>query len=368
MLCFSIFPLQNKIFISSYFGGDYGDNAKYIIEELNRQGYDYKIIWLMKKSLVNHHHLPTEIKPTVYGSITSFFHMATAKVWINNSRFTYAIHKRKGQVYIQTWHGGPGMKKVEQDAEKALDKRYVYFAKKDSQMTDYYLSNSRFMTQLFSNAFWYNGKIVECGTPRNDIFFQDNSVYSKKVKAYYGLDDNCKIVVYGPTFRKDHDLSVYSIDAYRCCQALSTRFGGKWILCMRLHPNLYELAEKLHTDGVKIINATKYPDAQELFAAADCLITDYSSMIIDFIPTGKPGFTFATDVKRYVDDRGFYFTFQDLPFPFADCNHQLLENILHFDAEKYQADLQSFCQKTGFLENGHASRRVIELIEAAMNL
>lgn len=35
MLCFSIFPLQNKIFISSYFGGDYGDNAKYIIEELN---------------------------------------------------------------------------------------------------------------------------------------------------------------------------------------------------------------------------------------------------------------------------------------------------------------------------------------------
>lgn len=98
MLCFSIFPLQNKIFISSYFGGDYGDNAKYIIEELNRQGYDYKIIWLLKKSLVNHHHLPTEIKPTVYGSITSFFHMATAKVWINNSRFTYAIHKRKGQV------------------------------------------------------------------------------------------------------------------------------------------------------------------------------------------------------------------------------------------------------------------------------
>lgn len=366
MLCFSVFPLQNKIFVSSYFGGDYGDNAKYILEELNRQEHHYKIIWLLKKDLMGRHHLPPTIQPVAYGSIASFFHMATARVWLNNSRFTYALRKRRGQIYIQTWHGGPGMKKVEQDAAESLDRRYVYFAKKDSQMTDYYLSNSRFMTRLFSNAFWYQGKIIECGTPRNDIFFKDTTVYSKKIRAFYGLDDNCKIVVYGPTFRKDHNLSVYAIDASRCCQALSTRFGGNWVLLMRLHPNLYELAENLNTDGNKIINATKYPDAQELFAAADCLITDYSSMIIDFIPTGRPGFTFATDVENYMDDRGFYFTFQDLPFPFAGSNDQLVENILSFNAEKYQADLQSFCERTGLVENGHAAQKAVEFILASM--
>ena len=367
MLLCSIFPLQNKIFVSSYFGGDYGDNAKYIVEELRRQNLDYQVVWLLKKSLMEHHHLPQGVKAVAYNSAASFFEMATAKVWINNSRFTTALRKRKGQLYIQTWHGGPGMKKVERDVEDALDVRYVHFAKKDSRMTDVYLSNSTFMTNLYANVFWYDGEIVECGSPRNDIFFGDTKKYADKIRAFYSTPADKKMVVYGPTFRKDHNLEVYSIDGEQCCRALSERFGGEWVLLMRLHPNLFELAEKMQTDGGRIINATQYPDPQELFAAADCLITDYSSLIVDYLPTQRPGFIFATDVDQYIDDRGFYFEFSDMPFPFSESNDRLIENILQFDEEKYRQDIAAFRKKTGLLERGVASKKAAEMIRSHMD-
>ena len=89
----------------------------------------------------------------------------TAKVWVDSNRKEGYIRKRKGQFYIQTWHGGVPLKKIEGDCEEYLGEVYIQRAKWDSAMTDLYLSNGGFCTDMYRRAFWYTGEILECGTP-----------------------------------------------------------------------------------------------------------------------------------------------------------------------------------------------------------
>ena len=54
-----------------------------------------------------------------------------------------------------------------------------------------------------------------------------------------------------------------------------------------------------------------YPDGTELLLAADVLVTDYSSISVDFANTGRPMLFFAYDLEEYTERvRGFYIDFE----------------------------------------------------------
>jgi CDP-glycerol glycerophosphotransferase len=361
---FALWPIRrNKIFITSYFGRGYGDNGKYIYEALVRFGIDCDAVWQMKNPETDAKELPAGVRPVRYKSPRAVFEMETASVWIDNSRKMFG-HKRKNQLYIQTWHGGPGVKRVEKDVEDALGARYVRMAKKDSLMCDLMISNSRFMTQLYQNAFWYYGEILECGSPRNDILCEEQPELREKVRSAFHLAPSVRIALYAPTFRKDERLDVYDLDRQRTLDALEKRFGGEWAMLVRLHPTISEKAAELGGGGTRERNATAYPDMQELLAASDCLITDYSSSDADFLLTRRPCFLYAPDIQEYREDRGFYFPWSDFPFPIAADNQKLGENIRLFDDAAYQKDIDAFAGKTGLLMKSAGSRAVAERIRA----
>ncbi len=362
-LFYSLYPIQkNKIFVTSYYGADYGDNGKYIVEELLKRNSDLDIVWQLKDPLLNNNHLPEKVRGVKYFSRQAVFEAQTAGVWIDNSRKIFG-NKRKGQLYIQTWHGGPGIKRCERDVEEQLAKSYVKHAKKDSAMCDIILSNSTFMTNLFLNSFWYDGKILQCGTPRNDVIRKNDPEISLKVRSFFGLDVDTKLLLYAPTFRKNGTLDVYDIDLDRCCRALKKRFGGEWKALLRLHPNISDKADQLSCNSDCVIPATTYSDMQELLATSDCLITDYSSSNVDFMISGKPCFLYASDLEEYRNDRGYYFKFEDFPFPLSSNNEELEEAIRGFSEKSYSENLLRFTEMTGQNEPGTASQTVADIIE-----
>ena len=77
-------------------------------------------------------------------------------------------------------------------------------------------------------------------------------------------------------------------------KTVSEKFGGKWVVMMRLHPRLVNLMQDFAGNKDFIIDATNYSDIQELMVSSDALITDYSSCIYDFMLSRKPGFIYAT--------------------------------------------------------------------------
>ena len=367
VLCylFRVFRVNNKkIVITSYLGRGYGDNPKYIVEKLLASGIEYDIVWLVKGK---GHVFPSGIRIVDYQSLKAIYELCTAKVWIDNRRKPPYIRKRKTQCYIMTWHGFMAIKKIEKDAEDSLEPRYIKMAKNDSKMIDYFVAGSRWESATISDSFWYDGAILECGYPRCDILLKNNRDACYRIKKDYGLSEQDRILLYAPTFRQAKDeksLSVYKLDWDKTLETMKSVFGGNWIGMIRLHPNVAGLADLLRIPK-HVIDATTYDDMQELITACDCMITDYSSSIMDAGVARKLGFIFATDYEEYAKDRDVYFDIkEDLPFPFAESNDQLIDNLISFDKNKYYTELERFLKYTyGVYDEGNASSKICELIE-----
>ncbi len=358
-LCAILPTDKNKIVVSSYYGRGYGDNPKYIVEELRKQKENIKVVWLLKNKS-EAASLPEGVDFCIYGSIKSIYHLSTAKVWIDNCRKGYHL-KRKNQKYLQTWHGF-ALKRIESDVENSLSKTYVANAKKDSKSIDLIVSDSSFMTSIYKNSFWYSGEIVEWGSPRNDILMNADGLASLNVKKHFGIEENAKIILYAPTFRKDLSLDAYSINAEQLITSCEEKFASPFVLLVRLHPNVAGRSSELNFNGSKIYDASQYHDMQELLSAADVLISDYSSLMFDFALTGKPCFQFATDIDDYKSDRNFYFALDSLPFLLATNNEELKCNIESFDHISYKDKINSFFTDVGMIFEGKSSAKCVNWI------
>ena len=297
-----------------------------------------------------------------YGHLEYYLALATAGTIITNYRMTEEFHKRTGQKYIQTWHSSLRLKRIENDAVETLPERYVHMAKKDSRQLDILLAGSQKSKEIFERAFWYNGKIVETGTPQCDILFKENNVIIERVKKYYSLPEKSHIVIYAPTFRKNHDVSVYDLDTRKLLKALTMRFGGEWYLLMRLHPHLVNLTDTFYyTDHV--LQATDYDDVQELLCAADFMISDYSAIIFDYSLTRKPCVLYTPDFKDYIKhDRKLYFDIEELPFQNFENQEEMLNAIQKFDSDLYKRKISDFLENIGSYDDGKACERVYQLI------
>ncbi|MCD8355269.1 MAG: CDP-glycerol glycerophosphotransferase family protein [Clostridia bacterium] len=353
---------KNKVVFSSFYGRGASDNPKAVIDALAKCPEKLDIVWLAKDTA--HAGVPDNVRVVEYDTPAAIRELSTAKVWVDNCR-KGAHHKKKGQYYMQTWHGF-ALKRIERDVADKLNTpenaAYAEYAKRDSAQIDAIISNSTFMTKIYQESFWYHGSVLEYGSPRNDILVKPPADAKKQIAAALQLPENCNFVIYAPTFRADHSLEAYQLDYHAVCKACEQRFGGRWIMLVRLHPNIMQLAKDLTFDKQVTFDATAFDDMQLLLSACDAVITDYSSLMFDFALTRRPCFQFATDIDDYKNDRNFYFPIDETPFPLAKSNAEMVQKILDFDETAYQQDWDVFYQKMGFCEDGNASQRCVEWI------
>ncbi len=351
-----LMPIQsNKVILWADNFKSFGCSPKYIALELARQG-KYDVVWVLEQGRPMPEEFPEGVRIVRYFSMEYLKEIATAKVIVCNSR-TGNVHyfkKRKGQFYIQTWHSSLRLKKIEGDAP-GLPADYVEHAKQDSEKIDLLLSGCRFSTEIFRRAFWYDGEILEKGTPRCDGFFGSNTAAKEKVYRFYNIPARSRLALYAPTFRKDKRPSLYGFDP----DALMETLGEEWCVGCRLHPNLTG-----EVDTGSAIPMSRYPDMQELLAACDLLITDYSSSMFDMAVAGKKCVLYVPDLEQYMEkERGLYFDMDALPFPQAGDMTQLQVAVGNFDETAYQEKLAAFMLEIGSFEDGNAAKAVAEQIE-----
>lgn len=356
---------KNKIVCSNFYGNGYGDNPKYICEELLKDKGKYDIVWVVKKNTKQE--FPDEIRTVKINTLRYIYELSTAKIWIFNCRKNRAIKKRKGQYYIQTWHGGIALKRIEKDAENKLDMNYIIQAKEDSKAIDLMISNGKFCTNMYKNAFWYNNEIAEVGSPRNDIFINENKILIKKnVCNYYNLPEDTNILLYTPTFRDKYLKNPYDINFLNVIELLEKKTGKKWITFIRLHPK-ENCPEKFVEFSEKVINTTQYKDIQELIISSDLLITDYSSTMFDAMIANGNVVLYANDIKEYNAERGMYFKFEELPFMLASNNDELLYILKNINFRNEKKKYYDFKKRIGLKENGTASKTIANIIERKTN-
>lgn len=364
-ILFKIFPINDeKIVFSNFNGKGYADNPKYIAEELFRQNKHADYVWLIKNT-EDSSSIPSYMRIVDVDSIKAIYEYATARIWINNFGIPLYIHKRRKQIYIDTWHGS-ALKKIGADAiEGSLPSLTTLSLKKRARETDLLLTNSRLQDEIYRRAFLYEKEYLKVGTPRNDILASNDLSRKEKIwaklESTYNIKRNQNILLYAPTFRKDLNLTYYTLDLTKCLLALTKCFGGEWIVFLRLHPIIsHKSHEIINSSTTSIYDVSAYADMQELLCISDVLITDYSSSMFDFCLTKKPCFLYVPDLDAYdKNDRGFYTDPRTLPFSLCLDMDDLINCIGNFDEMRYKQQVTDFLTTSGDYNKGHAAKEVV---------
>lgn len=355
---------SSKILFQSYDGKNYSCNPKYISDRLLENGVNLDIVWTFRD--IDHVIAPDNIRKVEIFSPRYFDELLTSKIIITNEAVVPFAAKRKGQYVINTWHGAGPLKKCGWDAVR--NDAFLKATQIMADITDCFISAATFNSNFYKTAFHYYGKVLESGAPRNDLFFQENHC-KKLICEKYNIDLSNRILIYTPTFRNNpnqESFHYYDIDFDRVVKALNDKFSAKFVCIYRGHYSIKKYLDKRQF-AYPVIDASDYPDSQELLAAADVMISDYSSIMWDFSLQRKPVFLYHNDVDEYENDRGFYSDPKDWPYVIGHSNDELEEKIRTFDFKKYQSDLNIFLKVYGSLDDGKATDRVVDHIMKVIN-
>lgn len=360
---------QNRIIFTSLIAkkdSAYSCNPKYIFEYLrDRHDDTYEIIWAFEEPK-NYLFLKQQnVQLVKHLSLKSLFYLMTARVIVTNGTNVLWIPFRKGQIVINTWHGGGAYKRLIIGTgymKRLIEKRYIIAG----QNTTLFVSSSRtFSHNVIRDVFHFQGSILEVGMPRNDILLR-HSHYDiiEKVQNHYELDKKMNILLYAPTYRDTGNYTPLNIS--RIIHFLMEVTEKDWVCLVRFH---YLGCEKtdLCQNHNQIINAGNYPDMQELLIAANLMITDYSSSIWDYSLLEKPCFLYVPDLKKYQKVRGFDTDINNWCMPYAEDEDALLNLLAQMDTIDWHENAKKHHSSLGSYETGHAAEAIGQYIDNICN-
>lgn len=369
---------DKTILFSTFDGKSYADSSKaiYLYLQKEEKFKDYNFVWVFKKP-ENYKFLEKNVNTVLVerGTKKHEKYLAKAKYWIINHRAADHHYPKKNQIYVQCWHGTP-LKKLGFDLDKtdnALNtlKELKYKYKIDAKKFKYMLSPSRFATEKFISAFNLKnlGKencIIEEGYPRNDFLINYNQKDIEEIKEKLGISKiNKKIILYAPTWRDNqHEAGVgYTYKTEVDFDLLQKELEQDYIILFRAH---YFVSNSFDFEKYKgfIYNVSNWDDINELYVISDMLITDYSSVFFDYANLKRPIIYYMYDLDMYANDmRGFYINLKELPGNIVKTEEELIRDIKEVtNSFKYDKRYKEFNEKYNYLDDGNASKRVVERI------
>lgn len=235
-------------------------------------------------------------------------------------------------VVTQLWHGEGAFKKIGLDIPQpeSVRKREIACAEK----TDYLICSSKNLISMYSEAFGIpEEKILPLGAPRADyILTKENALKAKEnFLKLYPQAKGKKVMLYAPTFRDERQQDEKLLDSFDGARLLR-EFGNEYEIFIRLHPQVHSSTASF--EG--ITDVTEYEDVRELLLATDVLITDYSSICMDFSLLERKTVFYCPDLEWYRQRRDFYIDYEkDIPGPMAKNTDELIEALrMPFDREK----------------------------------
>lgn len=359
--CCSQKLINNKIVMRI---GEYGSHAKCITQKLLELKDDLEIVWLVYRP---DYKAPIGVRLVPEKNWKRYiYEMETARIWLFDAYMYEYIRKREYQTYIQLKHWSSITLKTFclDDASSCTSREAVERMKRDGERMDYLFSGSEFDEKSCRSGLGFQGKAIRVGSARSDILF--DPLVKEKVFADFHLNPDIHALLYAPTYRdreyKTNQSMAITLELNELLDTLEKRWGGHWVLFIRLHPWL-DFKKCGLIESKNIIDVGNYPESEELVAASDIMITDYSSIMFEEAFLKRPVFLYAPDKDEYIDgERVFLLDYDKLPFPIAKTNEELRRCISEFNKEEYEKKVTDFLNFYGIHEDGNASERAARFI------
>jgi CDP-glycerol glycerophosphotransferase len=231
---------------------------------------------------------------------------------------------------------------------------------------DHLVSPSPFCSQVFRKAFGYDGEILEVGRPGNDVLVgPDAARLRAEMRAALGVPEHHQVLLYAPTWRDNARRGKCWQKVLHLDHELVTAARPDVTVLLRGHPETSSRPEV--RGGDRVVDVTSYPDFGRLMLAADVLVTDYSSAMVDFALTDRPVVLLAPDLESYRDRvRGFYVDLPTIaPGPVVRSTREVLDVLPGegardlTDGDRWAEARRQLRAEFAPLDDGHAADRVL---------
>ena len=360
---FKLFPLKNKVtFVVSF-----PDNSMSIYKALQKQKIAVKVVFLCNNRCFDQFKKTDESTFLVESrhlihTIVGIYHLATSKQVIvdNYYGFLAVTRFKKGVTCTQIWHAVGAIKQFgTQDPSNvsrtsAALKRF----KQVYERFDQFAIGSSFMGDIFKEAFLVKeGVFLTTGIPRTDFFF-DQEQHARIREHLYKenpLFKGKKVILYAPTFRKgETEMDKFPLDIKKMYASLSDNY----VIIVKLHPLM-----KLNLDLVTkyqdfVFDLSNHPNINELLIITDILITDYSSIPMEFVLLKRKMIFFAYDLEDYKQENGFWEDYENsVPGPVVKDTNEVIDAVITHNIDLGQLD--KYAKKWTEYCHGDASKKLI---------
>jgi CDP-ribitol ribitolphosphotransferase len=338
------------------------DDFTRLLKICEEKGYDVRIHYLRVAGSSWGH--------IIRRSLSLIWDMSTATcVFVSESNSVFgSFSMRKDTQLVQLWHGCGAFKKW---GYSVADKTFG-----DDEMSLERYSGHRNYTLVpvsgeavcwaYEEAFGIPASkniVKPIGVSRTDVFFED-CAKREALESFNTLRSNFlngrKVIVYMPTFRgaikcartpEQFDISYF-------CE----KFQNEYILCIKQHPFVKKRVEIPESCKGSCVEIGDEMTTYQLLMVADCLITDYSSVIFEYSLMERPMIFYACDFEEYCDERGFYYPYESfVPGEIAHNMEELsecVERISDYDYNRIKAFRKLYMNGC----DGHATERIYKTV------
>lgn len=364
-------PMNEKaILFESFNGDDFTGNPFYLLLEAcsNERYSGYTKYVAVKKSdlendkkvetLLRNYDLLDQVVLVRRNSREYCKLLASAKYLVNNVTFPTFFIKREGQVYLNTWHGTPlkGLGRNIKDNPNTIGN-----VQRNFLMSDYLLYPNEYSFEHIRHDYmldqFYTGQYVLSGYPCNSTFFDQSRVDS--IKEQLEISDK-KVVVYMPTWRgkekgKKVDKHIFYI--LHLLYEMESKLNDDVVVFVKLHHLAMSSIELDEFEKIKAF-PTEF-ETYDFLNVADCLITDYSSVMFDYLNTDKKVFLYTYDKEEYMAGRSIYTDIDTLPFQAFDTPKPLCEALnAQLGSASYGTYQDMFCH----YDSAYAAKDLLALL------
>jgi CDP-glycerol glycerophosphotransferase (TagB/SpsB family) len=373
-----LIPKSSAIWVFGSWGGkEFADNPKYLYNYIKYNNPEIKTVWLTRNPI-----LCKKLKKdghTIFmcNSFKGIWYSCRAKIGVTShgmidlNRFACARLK-----IVQTWHGIPLKPVLLSDPKKAsilkrkklqLLSHVFLFLKKELNFNDNLVicSSSDYVTTILKLCFGEKTPLKNSGFPRLDGLFKPNSEYAISQRICKLKKQGKKIGIYMPTYRSDGEFDIISLLVNNFSNIEENLVINNQVLFLKIHPFEYYKIQNLKTsENIQfIINDEIEGDIYSILGFFDFLVSDYSSIIFDYLILSRPIYLLVPDRKQYITSNGnFVYDYVNIGLPVYENWDQLLDVISKPFLEVCPEKIKVLSQKFHTYRDGDSSRRLYEYV------
>ena len=342
---------ENRVTLLSPHNASFNDSLGEIRKELEGRG-DYEF------NLISHKDFSSLVSALSFFTKKAYLLATSRYVFMNDNFMPLGyLNFRRETVVVQLWHAEGAFKKfgLDIDQPEAIRKREIALNKKLS----FVVCSGEGVRDIYASAFGVEKeKVLPLGSPRADVLL--NSKNAAELRAAFEekhpVCKGKKIVLYAPTFRDDPECDKKFL-SYFNTELFNESLRDEYALLVRLHPQIHG---DMPLDGV--VDVTDYPSVNELTLISDILITDYSSICMDFVLLDKPCIFFAPDLQEYSARRPFYCDYLTyVPGETAGTAAELIKAVKNARVSERAKAFKEF--NLGAVDGGSAGRIVDVIVD-----